>query len=165
MKSFNRGWSLAAIAAAACFVAALGAGLNFMSFQAAGNLGPAENPDVDGVCKIKYETNNGSPLGPYSRLHLTITGLRPGVTYGVKMDGDGAGFSDPLAFTTNPAGHGSYQFDTPGQFAPNTFVQIYIWDGHDGELINPLDDPDTGARYSTIFDVTADELRANAVAN
>ena len=159
MKLKNRGWSVAALGAA-CFIAALGAGLSFMSFAPAGELGGTENPNVDGVCKITYDRDAGM-----TKMHLSITGLRPGVTYGVKMDGDGAGFSDPLAFTANPAGHGAFQFDTPGQFAANTFVQIYIWDGHQGELINPLDDPDTGARYSTIFDVTDAELRANAETN
>jgi hypothetical protein len=149
----NRGWSIGVVGACACFIAALGAsgtGLNYTSFVAAGT-NAGENPDVDGVCKVKNEGNANNPM---ARLHLTITGLRPGMTYGVKMDGDGAGFSDPVAFTANPQGHGSYSHDTPGIAAANTFVQIYIWDGFQGYPLDAGDD---------IFTVTDDELRANAV--
>jgi hypothetical protein len=154
---------VAALGVSACFVATLATGrldqpLTFIGFVPAGTSGHTQNPFVWGGCQIRYLQDDGA-----SRFQMLIGGLRPGVTYGVKMDGDGAGFSDPLAFTANCFGLATYQHDAPGQAAPNTFVQIYVWDGHDGELINPLDDPDTGARYSTIFDVTDSELRADAV--
>jgi hypothetical protein len=103
---------------------------------------------VNGVTKIKYASSTG-----YTHLDLKIHGLLANTLYGVKMDGDGAGFSDPQAFTTDSRGRGSFEFDAPGQAAPNTFVQIYIWDGFQGY---PLDGGDD------IFTVTDGELRANA---
>jgi hypothetical protein len=149
MERKNRGWTLGVIGASACFLAALGAApIVFGGFSAAGTSGPSENPHVNGVCKIKYVTSTG-----YSHLDLKIHGLLPNTLYGVKMDGDGAGFSDPQAFTTDSRGRGNYDFDAPGQAAVNTFVQIYRWDGTQGFPVDAGDD---------IFTVTNDELRANA---
>jgi len=151
MERKNRGWSLAVIGASVCFLAALGASstsIVFGGFGAAGTNGPTENPHVNGVTKIKYKASLNQ-----THLELKVHGLRANVLYGVKMDGDGAGFSDPQAFTTDDRGRGSFDFDVPGQAAPNTFVQIYIWDGFQGYPIDSGDDIPT---------VTDDELRANA---
>lgn len=147
----NRGWTLAILGAGACFLAALGAGnppMVFGGFNAAGTNGPTENPHVNGVTKIKYVASTGM-----SHLDLKIHNLRPNTLYGVKMDGDGAGFSAPQAFTTDSHGRGDFDFDAPGIAAPNTFVQVYIWDGFQGPPIDAGDD---------IFTVTDGELRANA---
>jgi hypothetical protein len=152
MERKNRGWTLVVIGACACFVAALGAAnppIVFGGFAAAGTSGPTENPRVNGVCKIKYNSRLA-----VSHLDLKIHGLLANTLYGVKMDGDGAGFSAPQAFTTDCHGRGNFDFDAPGQAAANTFVQVYIWDGTQGYPVDTGDD---------IFTVTDGELRANAI--
>jgi hypothetical protein len=130
------------VAACACFVAAIGvAPLRFTSFHAAGN-GVTENPCVDGMCKVKYKRQTDM-----SSIQITIRDLKPNTTYGVLLDGDGSGFSDPLAFTTDCHGHGSYTRDFPQDATIDTILKVYVWDGD----------------IDTIFDVSDDEVRAVGV--
>src|SRR4051794_9124490 len=99
----NRACAAGMLAVCGCFFLGLGAGLKFTSFVPSGP-GITENADVDGVCKVKFYPDKFSPdLGAtgFTSVHLTISGLLPNTTYGVLLDGDGSGISDPLAFTTN----------------------------------------------------------------
>jgi hypothetical protein len=144
------------VAACALFVSSMGAGVKFRTFTACGSCGPAQNANVDGMCMVKYDPHAFSPeLGAtgISTIHLHIEGLLPNTTYGFKVDSDGSGISDPLAFTTDCRGNGDYHRDIPQDATSNTTCVIYIWDGFQGYPIDNGDD---------IFTVTNDELRATA---
>jgi hypothetical protein len=139
----NKNRALAGVVAAcACFAVAIGVGpLRFTSFHAAGT-GTTENPCVDGMCKVKYKSQTDM-----SSIQITIRDLKPNTTYGVLLDGDGSGFSDPQAFTTDCHGHGSYTRDFPQDATVDTILKIYRWDGV----------------IDTIFDVSDTEVRAVGV--
>ena len=94
------------------------------------------------MCKVKYNQHFDT-----SSIHLTVGDLLPNTTYGVLLDGDGSGISDPLAFTTDNHGNGSYHHDIPQDATPDTIFKIYIWDGD----------------LNTIFDVSDTEVRAIGV--
>jgi hypothetical protein len=117
--------------------------IKFDSIAPAGTFGFAENPEVDGHAKIKYRPSQG-----VTDIMVQVRKLRPHTTYSVLVDGSGAGGAFPNAFTTNAAGHGSWQFDDLlGEAADDTTITIFRWDGDFDEL----------------FDVTELELRAVAV--
>lgn len=103
--------------------------------------GEVENPNADGLCRLTFNDQTFE-----TKVHLLMHGLKPNTTYGVLVDSLGAGASDPLAFTTNPQGRGSYHSSIAGDATQGVFVVIYIWDG------NP--DP------FSIFEVTPEEERA-----
>src|SRR5262245_41951645 len=65
----SRGRTAVVIGACAGFLMALGAAsdLKYMSFVAAGTSGPSENPNVDGVCKVKFDATTST-----TRLHLSV---------------------------------------------------------------------------------------------
>jgi hypothetical protein len=152
----NRALAAAGVAACACFIASMGAGVKFRSFTASGASGATENADVDGICMVKYDANAYSPvLGTrgITTVHLHVTGLVPNTTYGVKVDSDGSGISDPVAFTTNDKGDGDYHHEFPQDATSGTTCVIYMWDGTQGA---PMDNGDD------IYTVTNDELRATA---
>jgi hypothetical protein len=129
----------------ACFIAAMGAGLKYTSFTAEGP-GITENPQVDGVAKVKYQANREE-----NDFHLTISDLQPGTTYGVLVENldTGTGFADGAAFTTNPQGHGTFQATFGGgdvTATSNVQVIIFLYDGD----------------FDTLMTVTPLEIRASA---
>jgi len=116
------------LAVCAGFVAALGAGVNFSSFAPTG-LGIIENPRGDGMAKVKFIENQFE-----TKFSIHITDFLPNTTYGVVLDGDGSGFADGLAITTNGAGNGNYNRTIPGDARPNASVTVFRWDGDIDEL-------------------------------
>jgi hypothetical protein len=156
-KMGNRALKAAAVVAAcACFLGSMGAGVKFRTFTACGSCGVTENPNVDGMCMVKYDANAYSPrLGArgITTIHMHITGLLPNTLYGIKVDSDGSGISDPQAFTTDSRGDGDYHRDIPQDATSSTTCVIYVWDGTQGDPVDTGDD---------IFTVTNDELRVTA---
>jgi hypothetical protein len=120
--------------------------VNYTSFEPQGVNGFGENPTVDGMCKLRYERGQDR-----TGVHLTITGLLPGTTYGLNVTcpTTAQGFNNPQAFTTNPHGDGSFHGYFPQAADSTTTVQVYIWD--------PINDP---FPQDTILD---SEQRADAV--
>src|SRR5262245_49355661 len=153
MKMGNLALRAGVVVACALFVSSMGAGVKFRSFAACGSCA-GENPNVDGMCMVKYDPHAFSPeLGAtgISTVHLHVEGLRPNTLYGFKVDSDGSGFSDPQAFTTDNKGNGDYHRDIPQDATLNTTCVIYVWDGFQGFPIDSGDD---------IYTVTNDEIRA-----
>ncbi|MGD9689790.1 MAG: hypothetical protein AB7K52_09075 [Phycisphaerales bacterium] len=90
-------------------------------FEPAG-LCTLENPCVEGMATIRYETDLGA-----TSVRLNIKDLRPNTTYGVKFEAEvGAGFDNPAAFTTNHRGNGKFFDDgTIGVSTLNVVITIY----------------------------------------
>jgi len=105
----------------------------------AAGLGGELNPDVDGKIIMAFHDS----ATPATEVQLNVKGLAPDVTYGVQVD---PGFSDPLAFTTNAQGIGTYHgiVGFPMDITAFAVVRIFLWDGI----------------VSNIDEVTFQELRA-----
>jgi hypothetical protein len=140
--------TMVVLGACSCFLAALGAdSLKATSFAPAG-IGAVDNPNVDGVCKIKV---NGQDL---SSIQMTISGLLPNTTYGILCDGDGFGLATVQAFTTNPQGHGAWHMNSMpqgGQLGSYCDITVFIWDNNEDA--------------NSFWEVTAEEARATGRAS
>jgi 2',3'-cyclic-nucleotide 2'-phosphodiesterase (5'-nucleotidase family) len=113
----------------------------FYAFQAVGH-GLTENPHILSQAIVAYFPANDTTYGT-----LAARRLLPNTTYGVLIEGDQGGQSDPVAFTTDSHGRGSYSTNFLQDGATGAHVTIYIWDGD----------------VETIDIVTPDEARAEGV--
>ena len=118
--------TLGVVGLCAMFAVAIAATTKFSAFLPASPAGFTENPGVDGTGTLKFNSSTG-----YTRLHLQVSDLRCGTTYGIMLESDNGSVSDVAAFTTNPAGHGVFQSDTfgLGDLTVNPRLTIFIWDG------------------------------------
>jgi hypothetical protein len=114
----------------------------FYYFVPSGINGPIENRQVRGQAIVSYD-----PITDTTHGQLAMTHLQPNTVYGVLMEGDQGGESDPVAFTTDSHGRGSYSTDFLQDGATGAHVTIYIWDGD----------------IDTIDIVTSDEARAEGM--
>ena len=136
MFRFNR--LLCGLVVCGTVAVAFGAAVKIKAFTPVGN-GAIESPDGDGMAILNYHPGNDT-----TEIQFAITDFRPNTVYGVKLESDFGGFSAPEAIATNVVGNGTYHHTIPFDRTGNPSVTIYVWDG------------DT----NTIFDVSADEIRA-----
>ena len=115
----------------------------FYSFVPVG-YGEVENPHVKGQAIVVYspDVDGGTTYAQLSMRHL-----EPNTQYGVLIEGDQSGESNPVAFWTDSAGRGTYTTNFLQDGATGAHITIYIWDGN----------------VETIDVVTADEARAEGV--
>ena len=88
---------------------------------------------------VSYDADNGA-----STLTLEVRHLLPHTLYGVQLDGDGSGFSDPQAFTTDAFGRGDYTHVVAQDATPDRTCKIYNWDG-DLDTIDVVSDMEVRA--------------------
>lgn len=133
---------LAGALAVAALTTAAPAAVNVVeSFSPVGP-GLVENPRVNGSAVINFDEATFQ-----TTVVMFVVRLRPGVTYGVKVDSAGAGFAVAEAFTAQTfLGIGLYSATFPGDASIATVIDVFKWDG----------DPDP----FSIFEVTPDEERA-----
>ncbi|UCG33122.1 MAG: hypothetical protein JSU68_00535 [Phycisphaerales bacterium] len=127
MLRFNR--IVCVVLVCALAAAAYPAAVKSREMIAAG-LGEELTPDVDGMIIMNFHDSNT----PATEVQIKVTGLEPGVTYGVQVD---PGFTDPLAFTTSASGNGSYHgsVNFPFDISAYAVVRIFEWDGVDQTLV------------------------------
>lgn len=134
---------LALLAAGAVLSVGMGTGVlttKIRSFSAIG-AGLVENADCDGMAMLKFDSRT-----QMTSVHVVLHGFLPNTVYGLKLDGDGGGFSDPIAVLTNNGGNGNYMLEMPQDRTSRPTIVVYIWDGN-------LD-------VDSIYEVTDDEKRA-----
>jgi hypothetical protein len=104
------------------------------------------NPNVQGQAIVAFfpAFDGGTTIA-----QVSMRRLQPDTTYGVLVEGEGGNFgeSNPVAFTTDSLGRGTYATNFLGDGATGAHVTIYIWDGI-------IDD---------IAELTEDEKRAEGV--
>lgn len=133
----------------ACAFLAVAMGANskakIRAFSPVGN-GLTENAECDGVAMFSFSEHEG-----LTDVHVVLHEFLPNTIYGIKVESDGGGFSDPIAVQTNPGGNGNYQTTVPQDRTGHPRVTVYIWDGNF--------DPDS------IDAVSSDEIRAVGTAS
>lgn len=111
-----------------------------LDFDPAGQ-GETENPCCQGLGVLHYSPNLGQ-----TDIVLALANFVPGTVYGVRLDSDGGGFSNPQAVTTDQCGLGLVHLAVPQDRTGHPVITVYIWDGDF--------DPDS------IDFVSSDEIRA-----
>lgn len=111
------------VAACAFLAIAAGAGTKIRSFAPVGN-GLSENADCDGMAMLKFDSRNG-----LTDVHVVLHGFLPNTVYGIKLESDGGGFTDPIAVETNNGGNANYMTNLPQDRTSNPVVTVFIWDG------------------------------------
>ncbi len=96
------------------------------------------NPRADGMAMVRF---NADIAG--SDVHLRMDDLQCHTTYGVAIQATNSGsidYSNPLAFTTNWGGDGSFEVSLPTlDLGTNPIFYVYIWDGNaDPDAINDV---------------------------
>lgn len=112
--------------------------VKYTSFTAMGQRGGSDNGDVDGVGKLKIDSDGTL------RVHVSVSGLQGSTTYRVFVSGgdleiDFGGTSGGLTMTTNNSGHGN--FNESSQIGPTSLfgtevITLWIDDNND----NVMDD-------------------------
>jgi hypothetical protein len=146
--------TLGAAACAALTTAAHAADITVFYPFAAQGPGLVENPNVRGTALLVTDDVLG-----VTHTIMTVSGLQPNTTYGVRIGNVDTGTSSPQAFTTGSFGRGSLSLDIPGFITldMNPEYTIYRWDGQFDDPNSP--EPD----FDLIWDVTGDEIRASGV--
>jgi hypothetical protein len=98
--------------------------------------GTSENPNVDGMCTLKYEgkIQQGQLINDQTRIHIVLHNLQPNTTYGVQVtgviDGNRDGGTAPFAFTTSSNGMGTYSSVYPRNLTNIPRLYIFKFDGN-----------------------------------
>lgn len=136
-----------ALSFAVCSFGLVGSGVAPMAFPGLAVIahftpvgqGVTENPCVTGLGLLKFSNSQGT-----TNVSLLALGLQPDTTYGVKLDSDSGGFTNPIAFTTDCLGFGVFMMAVPQDRTSHPNMTIFRWDG-DIDTIDTIGPDETRA--------------------